>query len=146
MFSAAVERRERRRYPCGGASSLARETLRHDGVVHHSQQHRRLLTCRLGLPDGRVPRFVHPCHSVHAEAAANATLLVLNSFQLFNYHSIMGVINGLIYLKNFGKKRPDGRVVSVADWQAWGLGFDSSRSQIFFLEESSLEQYIGLSF
>ena len=38
-------------------------------------------------------------------------------------------------LKILEKKLPGGRVVSAADWQSWGPGFDSSQSQNFFSEE-----------
>ena len=53
----------------------------------------------------------------------------------------------LLIKKYFEKKAPGGRVVSAANWQAWGLEFDSSRSQtIFFGGIKSFEQYIACNF
>ena len=38
-----------------------------------------------------------------------------------------------LVIKNiFGKKGPGGRVVSAVNWQAWGLEFDPSQSQVTF--------------
>ena len=50
--------------------------------------------------------------------------------------------------RNFEKKTsPSGRVVSAANWQAWGLEFDSRPSQNFFFEGiKSFDQYIDYRF
>ena len=52
----------------------------------------------------------------------------------------------IVKFKFFKKFLPDGRVVSAANWQAWGLEFDSSQSQNFFRLNQEFRTLHWLSF
>ena len=80
-----------------------------------------------------MPSITHPSMSMSMGMPVGMHARELHDNQGFegNYLTTF-----LLIKKYFEKKAPGGRVVSAANWQAWGLEFDSSPSQNFFSAES----------